>query len=78
MGRREDELDCGKGGEGMSENERVKEARERARSMASSSLPSSRSGLEAADGALESTGPASGEERAGREEEEDSGGAGVR
>lgn len=46
--------------------------------MASSSLPSSRDGLEAADGALESAGPASGEERTGREEEEVSGGAGVR
>jgi len=34
MGRREDELDCGRGGEGMSENECVKEAREQARSMA--------------------------------------------
>jgi len=57
------------GGEGRSENECVKEARERARSMASSSLLSSRNGLETVDGTLESTGPVSGEERTGYEED---------
>ena len=61
------------GGEGRSENECVKEARERARSMALSSLLSSRNGLEAVDGTLESTGPVSGGERTGYEG--DSGGA---
>ena len=63
------------GGEGRSENEHVKEVREWAWSMVSLLLLSSRNGLEAADGALESTRPVSGEERTGREEEEDSGGA---
>ena len=50
------------GGEGRSENEHVKEAREWAWSIVLLPLPSSRNGLEAADGALESTRPASREE----------------
>lgn len=73
-GRREDKLDSGDG----VENETVEEARERMRSMVSMSLASSLDRREAADGTRARAGPASGEERAGREEEGESGGAGVR